>query len=111
MHLGQGFLTLLNFSNPPSVSLIVFIHDWAFAYLDRSESLKGSSHGSRVTTPEVIVSNCWAVFQQQLIFHSLPVPSFGMLLCPSPTVPDVEAIATCMVADSNVCMRLHGWAA
>lgn len=48
-------------------------------------------------------NNCWAATERQLMLPILPVPSFGMLLFPSPTVPDVEAIATCMIADGLVC--------
>lgn len=45
---------LLNFSRPPSVSSIVLIHFWAWLYLLRRASLKGSSHGSSLITPEQV---------------------------------------------------------
>ena len=44
-------LPLLNFSKPPSVSLMVCIHFWAWANLLRRASLKGESQGSSCTTP------------------------------------------------------------
>ena len=44
-------LPLLNFSKPPSVSSIAFIHFSALLYLRRRASLKGSSHGSSLMTP------------------------------------------------------------
>jgi len=65
-------LTLLNLSNPPSVSSMVLIQFWALAYRRFSESAKGDSQGSSFTTP-VFRVNCratdinWAVRPHQ--FH------------------------------------------
>ncbi len=47
----SSILTLLNFSRPPSVSLMVLIQCWARLNLDLKASLNGASHGSSWTTP------------------------------------------------------------
>lgn len=67
----RGPPTLLNFSNPPSVSLIVAIQSCAFLYLCRRDSLKGESHGSSLITPEAV--SCAGLGG----VVNLPVPSFG----------------------------------
>jgi hypothetical protein len=67
--------TLLNFSNPPSVSSIVLIHCSALAYRCRSASLKGESQGSSWTTPEIVSSQ-------------LSATAFGTLKLTSPVIWD-----------------------
>lgn len=74
---------LLNFSRPPSVSLIVLIHFWAWLYLLRRASLKGSSHGSSWTMPKI----CQLGRPQSSKFI-LPVPSAGILF--PPVFPNTE---------------------
>jgi hypothetical protein len=66
--------TLLNLSNPPSVSSIVLIQSCALLYRCLRDSLKGASHGSSLTTPGKRVSYLPAARGGR---GSLPVPSFG----------------------------------
>lgn len=69
-------LPLLNFSKPPSVSLIVLIHFWAWLYLLLRASLKGASHGSSWITPVTVIGSL------QRHRQNSPVPSAGIFFPP-----------------------------
>lgn len=68
----RALLTLLNLSNPPSDSFMVFSQLSALLYRVRRASLNGSSHGSSCTTPGSISYEL-----RDGSISSLPVPSFA----------------------------------
>ena len=70
---------LLNFSRPPSVSSIVLIHFWAWLYLLRRASLKGSSHGSSLITPEQVN---WGTSKLSAGTHQCHLQVFSFHLSP-----------------------------
>ena len=76
---------LLNFSRPPSVSSIVLIHFWAWLYLFRRVSLKGSSHGSSLITPEQV---SWGTSKLTIGTHQCHLQVFPFRL--SPPLPSYQ---------------------
>jgi hypothetical protein len=73
--LASGKLTLLNFSKPPSVSLMFLIHLEALLYRSLRASRKGSSHGSRPMTPANAKVSFFTSSPASQAHGNLPVPS------------------------------------